>query len=57
MMVAAGPFTTSDNLDMTPLHDLLKKVSMERPTVLLLVGVTTDYVCYNCYYSYYSIFR
>ena len=43
MMVAAGPFTTSDNLDMAPLHDLLTIVSTERPSVLLLVGVAFFY--------------
>ncbi len=37
-MVAAGPFTTSDNLDMEPLHDLLGVVRRERPSVLVLVS-------------------
>ena len=38
MMVAAGPFSTSDSLGMAPLHDLLAQVSVEHPSVLLLVG-------------------
>ena len=38
MIAAAGPFTTSDDLEMEPLHDLLKIVKTERPNVLLLVG-------------------
>ncbi len=38
MMVAVGPFTTSDNLDMRPLHDLMAIVREERPSVLVLVG-------------------
>ena len=37
-MVAAGPFTTSDSLDMVPLSDLLKSVAEERPDVLILVS-------------------
>ncbi len=38
MMMASGPFTTSDSLDMAPLHDLLAVVSREGPSVLLLVN-------------------
>lgn len=38
MLVAAvGPFTTSDSLEMEPLHDLLRIVENEKPDVLLLV--------------------
>ena len=39
MMAAAGPFTTSDSLDMDPLHDLLGVVGREQPNVLVLVCV------------------
>lgn len=38
MLVSSGPYTTSDSLDMAPLHDLLSVVSQECPSVLLLVG-------------------
>ena len=37
MVMAAGPFSTSDSMDMTPLHDLLTAVERERPSVLMLV--------------------
>lgn len=37
MIAATGPFTTSDNLDMDPLKDLLRVVEREEPNVLLLV--------------------
>ena len=37
-MAAAGPFTTSDNLDMEPLRDLLSVVERSRPDVLILVS-------------------
>ena len=37
-MVAAGPFTTSDSLDMVPLSDLLRSVAEERPDILILVS-------------------
>ena len=36
-MVAAGPFSTSDSLDMTPLDDLIAIVKREGPDILLLV--------------------
>ena len=38
MLCAAGPFTTSDNLDFRPLHGLLDVVRTEEPDVLLLVS-------------------
>lgn len=37
MLAAAGPFSTTDSLDMKPLHDLLRVVGEEQPSVLLLV--------------------
>ena len=36
-MVAAGPFSTSDSLDMAPLTDLISRVREEEPDLLLLV--------------------
>ena len=41
MLCASGPFTTTDNLAMDPLHDLLNIVQNERPDVLLLVSHMT----------------
>lgn len=39
IVTAAGPFTTSDNLDYAPLYDLLKTVVQpQQPDVLLLMG-------------------
>lgn len=38
ILVAAGPFTTSDNLEYYPLNDLLMLVLKEKPDVLILVG-------------------
>lgn len=42
MMVASGPFTTSDSLDYAPLVDLLQRVLTERPDVLILTGPFVD---------------
>ena len=42
IMVACGPFTTSDNLDYAPLLDLLRKVITRKPDVLILVGPFVD---------------
>ena len=42
VITAAGPFTTSDNLDYQPLTDLLIKVLETRPDVLVLVGPFVD---------------
>ena len=38
MVVAAGPFATSDSIEMEPLHDLLAIVRSEEPDVLVLVS-------------------
>ena len=38
MVIAAGPFTTSDSLDMDPLSDLLRVVDTETPDILVLVS-------------------
>ena len=37
MMVAAGPFTTSDSLCYEPLADLMKTVQNDKPDLLILV--------------------
>ena len=37
-IIAAGPFTVTDNLRMAPLYDLLSIVSNEKPHILLLVS-------------------
>jgi len=38
MVIAAGPFTTSDSLDMDPLSDLVRVVDTETPDILMLVS-------------------
>ncbi len=42
IVVASGPFTTSDNLSYHPLTDLLKYVSSHRPHVAVLCGPFVD---------------
>lgn len=42
VITAAGPFTTSNNLDYAPLRDLLENVLMKKPDVLILVGPFVD---------------
>ncbi len=42
IMVACGPFTTSDNLEYAPMLDLLRKVLARKPDVLILVGPFVD---------------
>ncbi|XP_074630712.1 DNA polymerase alpha subunit B-like [Acropora palmata] len=42
MMVAAGPFTTSDSLLYEPLADLMKTVENDRPDLLILLGPFVD---------------
>ena len=42
MVVAGGPFTTSDNLLYEPLADLLSGISKEPPNVLILMGPLLD---------------
>ena len=42
IMVAAGPFTTSDNLSYTPLNTLLGQVIQTRPDVVILLGPFVD---------------
>ena len=57
MVAAAGPFTTSDSLDMEPLYNLLEVVKREKPNVLLLVCLS---VCLNVghdelYHNYFAV--
>ncbi|XP_064393232.1 DNA polymerase alpha subunit B-like isoform X2 [Halichondria panicea] len=42
LMTAVGPFTTTDNLDLQPLRDLLELVQRDRPHVLILMGPFVD---------------
>lgn len=42
IMIATGPFTTSDNLSYRPLNDLLSMALQKRPDVLILVGPFVD---------------
>lgn len=40
IMLAAGPFTTEDNLDYAPLQALIDEAKQSRPDVLILVRST-----------------
>ncbi|CAE7489375.1 POLA2, partial [Symbiodinium microadriaticum] len=42
VIVAAGPFTTTDNLDYEPLEELLRLVAEDKPDVLILIGPFVD---------------
>jgi DNA polymerase alpha subunit B len=42
VFTAAGPFTSSQNLDYAPFNDLMGKVFNERPDVLILLGPFVD---------------
>lgn len=42
IVVAAGPFTVSDNLLYEPLDDLIKYVLEHKPHVLVLIGPIVD---------------
>ncbi|XP_013419567.1 DNA polymerase alpha subunit B isoform X2 [Lingula anatina] len=42
IMIAAGPFTTSDSLSYEPLRDLEQKIHQERPDVCVLIGPFVD---------------
>jgi DNA polymerase alpha subunit B len=42
VVVAAGPFTTADNLDYEPFEDLLGRVFQSKPDVLILTGPFVD---------------
>ncbi|GJQ71468.1 hypothetical protein Trydic_g11191 [Trypoxylus dichotomus] len=58
IVVAAGPFTFSDNLFYDPLSDLLEQVKEQKPNVLILIGPFTDsahpdFVTLNETYAHY----
>ena len=38
IVTASGPYTTSDNLEFEPLHDLLSFVQADKPDVVILTG-------------------
>lgn len=40
--VAAGPFTTADNLDFEPLQELMKGVLSDQPDVVIMLGPFVD---------------
>ena len=42
LLLACGPLTSSENLDYRPMHELAKRVIVERPHVLLLIGPVVD---------------
>ena len=42
MIVATGPFTTSDNLEMGALKDLMEVVKQEKPDILVLVKLIVN---------------
>ena len=44
MVAAAGPFTTSDSLEMGPLRDLLEVVEREKPDALVLVSRGLNFI-------------
>lgn len=37
VLIAAGPFSTSDNLSFEPLADLVKYIRKDKPDVVILV--------------------
>lgn len=37
VLIAAGPFSTSDNLSFEPLADLVKHIRKDKPDVVILV--------------------
>ncbi|XP_030855397.1 DNA polymerase alpha subunit B [Strongylocentrotus purpuratus] len=42
LLVAAGPFSTSDNLSLEPLEDLIKVIKKTRPDACILLGPFVD---------------
>ncbi|XP_058806528.1 DNA polymerase alpha subunit B [Phymastichus coffea] len=43
VMVAAGPFTQSNDLNYQPLYELMARVAEDEPHVLILIGPFVDY--------------
>jgi len=42
VITAAGPFTTSDNLDYAPFVDLMKRIIRDKPDLVVLLGPFVD---------------
>nr|XP_022332439.1 DNA polymerase alpha subunit B-like [Crassostrea virginica] len=42
VLIAAGPFSTSDNLSFEPLSDLVKYIRKDKPDVVILMGPFVD---------------
>merc|ERR1712142_295636 len=42
MVVASGPFNTTDSIGLEPLHDILEVIKMNKPSVALLLGPFVD---------------
>lgn len=42
VMVAAGPFSTSDSMSYEPLTDLMEQIQVTRPDVCILMGPFVD---------------
>ena len=42
VVIASGPFTTSENLDYAPFEDLLSEIVMMKPDVVILTGPFVD---------------
>jgi DNA polymerase alpha/epsilon subunit B len=42
VVIASGPFTTSENLDYAPFEDLLAEIVMMKPDVVILTGPFVD---------------
>lgn len=42
MLIASGPYTTSDNLDYDPLNELIAFIIKHKPHVAVLIGPFLD---------------
>ncbi|XP_048732444.1 DNA polymerase alpha subunit B-like [Ostrea edulis] len=42
VLIAAGPFSTSDNLSFEPLSDLVKFIRKDKPDIVILIGPFVD---------------
>lgn len=42
ILIAAGPYTTSDNMTYEPLKDLINHINTNRPHVVILTGPFMD---------------
>jgi DNA polymerase alpha subunit B len=42
MVIAAGPYTTSDNMNYEPLKDLVTYISSNKPHVVIMTGPFMD---------------